>query len=311
MITRRRFTTATATAIAAPAILSRASMAAEPKSIKIGNILAGTTAAGYLLPKFLKEQAGIDAEVINFPNITQRMQAIASGDIQIGYGGINAAIGLAGRGVPLVVLSNATDGGWYLLGGPKIASLADLKGKKVAVQAASISHISLLWRLQKDGLAKDVELVFMNNPDMPVAMQRGDLEGAIIFEPHAAYVALNGWGKPLWAPYDTPMGKTNLGLIATPDFIQKFPETTKAVLKAHKSATAELVKDSSFAAEAIVKSLNMPLNVAQESLKNIFFSTESGPGFRKGIEAMGAMMLDAKMAEKLPDWDKFINTSLG
>lgn len=311
MITRRRFSAATAAALAAPVILSRASLGDEPKSIKIGNILAGTTAAGYLLPRYLKSEAGIDAEVINFPNITQRMQAIASGDIQIGYGGINAAIGLAGRGVPLVVLSNATDGGWYLLGGPKITSLADLKGKKVAVQAASISHISLLWRLQKDGLAKDVELVFMNNPDMPVAMQRGDLDGAIIFEPHAAYVAMNGWGKPLWAPYDTPMGKTNLGLIATPEFIQKFPQTTKAVLKAHKSATAELIKDSTFAAEAIVKSLNMPLSVAQESLKNIFFTTESGPGFRKGIEAMGAMMLDAKMAEKLPDWDKFINTSFG
>lgn len=311
MLTRRRFAAVTATALATPAILSRASLAAEPKSIKIGNILAGTTAAGYLLPRFLKEQSGIEAEVINFPNITQRMQAIASGDIQIGYGGINAAIGLAGRGVPLVVMSNATDGGWYLLGGPKVTSLPDLKGKKVAVQAASISHISLLWRLQKDGLAKDVELVFMNNPDMPVAMQRGDIDGAIIFEPHAAYVALNGWGKPLWAPYDTPMGRTNLGLIATPDFIKKYPETTKAVLKAHKSATAELIKDSTFAADAIVKSLNMPLNVAQESLKNIFFTTESGPGFRKGIEAMGAMMLDAKMAEKLPDWDKFINTTIG
>ena len=109
-------------------------------------------------------------------------------------------------------------------------------------------------------------------------------------------------------PADSGRGRTRR---RTPDFIQKFPETTKAVLKAHKSATAELIKDSTFAAEAIVKSLNMPLNVAQESLKNIFFTTESGPGFRKGIESLGAMMLDAKMAEKLPDWDKFINTSLG
>ena len=311
MITRRRFTAAAAMALGAPAVLSRASLAAEPKSIKIGNILAGTTAAGFLLPKFLKEQSGIEAEVINFPNITQRMQAIASGDMQIGYGGINAAIGLAGRGVPLVILSNATDGGWYLLAGPKVTSFADLKGKKVAAQAGSISHISLLWKIQKEGLEKDTEILFMNNPDMPIAMQRGDIEAAIVFEPHAAFITLNGWAKPLWAPYDTPMGKTNLGLIATPEFIQKNPETTKAIIKAHKSATAELQKDPGFAADAIVKSLNMPLNVAQESLKNTFFSTESGPGFRKGIEAMGTMMLEAKMAEKLPDWDKFINTTLG
>ena len=65
------------------------------------------------MPKYLKEQAGVDAEVVVFPNITQRMQAIASGDVQIGYGGINAAISLAGRGEPLLLLSNATDGGWW------------------------------------------------------------------------------------------------------------------------------------------------------------------------------------------------------
>jgi len=58
-----------------------------------------------------------------------------------------------------------------------------------------------------------------------------------------------------------------------------------------------------------VKSLNMPLNVAQESLKNTFFTTESGPEFRNGVEALGTMMVEAKMAEKVPDWNKFFNTS--
>jgi ABC-type nitrate/sulfonate/bicarbonate transport system substrate-binding protein len=309
MITRRQFNAGAAAALATSTIGSALAQGVERKSVKIGNVLGGPNVAGFILPKYLKEQAGVDAEVVVFPNITQRMQAIASGDVQIGYGGINAAISLAGRGEPLMLLSNATDGGWYLLGGPKVKTFDDLKGKKCAVQPASISHLCLQWRLQKQNMMKSVELVFLNNNDMPIAMQRGDVDAVMIFEPYAAFTKLNGWASPVWEPYDTPMAKTNLGVIASPDFVSKNPILTKAIVTAHKAATAFLQKDNTTAAEAIVKSLNLPLNVAKESLKNTFFSTDSGPAFRKGVEALGTMMVDAKMAEKLPAWDKFFNTS--
>ena len=278
MITRRSFVTRSAVVLAAPAMVTRAANAVEQKTVKIGNVLGGPNVAGFILPKYLKEQAGVTAEVIVFPNITQRMQAIASGDVQIGYGGINASIALAGRGEPLSLLSNATDGGWRLLGGPKVKTLADLKGKKCAVQPASISHLCLQWKLQKEGLAGAVDLLFMNNNDMPIAMQRGDVDALMIFEPYCAFTIVNGWGTPIWEPYDTPMGKTNLGVIASPSFVEKNPLLTKAIMNAHKAATADLQRDNSAAVDAIVKSLNMQPNVAQESLKNTFFTTESGSG---------------------------------
>lgn len=309
MITRRSFVTRSAVVLAAPAMVTRAANAVEQKTVKIGNVLGGPNVAGFILPKYLKAQADVSAEVIVFPNITQRMQAVASGDVQIGYGGINASIALAGRGEPLSLLSNATDGGWRLLGGPKVKALADLKGKKCAVQPASISHLCLQWKLQKEGLANAVELLFMNNNDMPIAMQRGDVDALMIFEPYCAFTIVNGWGTPIWEPYDTPMGKTNLGVIASPSFVEKNPLLTKAIVNAHKAATADLQRDNSAAVDAIVKSLNMQPNVAQESLKNTFFTTESGPEFRKSVEALGAMMVEAKMAEKVPDWNKFFNTS--
>ena len=296
--------------LAAPAVLSRPLRAAEPQAVKIGSILGGPNMAAFLLPRYLKEQSGIDAEVVVFPNIVQRMQAIASGDIQIGYGGINAAIGLAGRGTPLVLLSNATDGGWYLVGGPKVRTVADLKGRKVAVQVASISHICLQWKLKQEGILDDVDVLGMNNNDMPVAMQRGDVDALMAFEPHAAYTVMNGWAKPVWAPYDTPMGRLNLGVIATPDYVARNPVLARAIIRAHKAATEDLRRDDTAAADAIVKTLNMPRDVAVESLKNTFFTTESGPGFVANVKALGDMMLEARMAQKLPDWGTFIDTTL-
>ena len=304
MISRRRVLGTTAL-LATPAILR----AAEAASIKIGTILGAPNMASFVLPDYLKK-VGIAAEIVVFPNIVQRMQAVASGDIQIGYGGINAAIGLAGRGTPLVLLSKATDGGWYLIGGPKVNSVADLKGKKVAVQTASISHICLQWKLKHEGIFDDVDVLGMDNSAMPIAMQRGDVDAAMAFEPHASYIAMNGWGHPVWEPYDTPMGRLNLGVIATPDYVTKNPDLTRALIVAHKAATADLAHDSSLAAQTIVKTLNMPMDVAVQSLKNVFYASDSGPVFHQQVEALGSMMLDAKMAQHLPDWHQFIDTSL-
>ena len=304
MISRRRVL-ASASLLAAPTILT----AAAPASVKIGTILGAPNMASFLLPEYLKK-ANIDAEVVVFANIVQRMQAVASGDIQIGYGGINAAIGLAGRGTPLVLLSNATAGGWYLIGGPAVKSVADLKGKKIAVQAASISHLCLQWKLRHEGIFDSVDVLGMDNSAMPIAMQRGDVDAAMAFEPHAAYIVMNGWGHPVWEPYDTPMGRLNLGVIATPDYVTKNPEMTRAIITAHKAATTDLARDNSRAADAVVQTLNMKRDVAVQSLKNVFYTTESGPTFHAQVAALGGMMLEAKMAQKLPDWSHFIDTTL-
>ncbi|WP_171070234.1 ABC transporter substrate-binding protein [Methylobacterium terricola] len=304
MLTRRHLIAAGSAALAAPAILPSGARA-ETKSVKIATILAGTTIASFLLPERLKAM-GFDAETLVFPSITQRMQAVASGDAQIGYGGVSAAISLGGRGTALSILSNACDGGWALTARPEIAALADLAGRKVAAQAGTIQHLSLQWKLIKEGLAAKTEVVFMNPQDMPAALRGGDIDAMMAPEPYAAFPVVNGWGKPLWSGYDTPMGRCNLALMAAPAFVEANPATTKAVLDAHREITAQLQKDPSSAADAIVKTLNLPRPVALASLQNTFFTTETGPDFRRQVEALGQMMLEARMTAKLPDWNRLL-----
>lgn len=310
-ITRRRFLAAAGAAGAAlgfPAILRSRGEAAEPTHIKIASILTATLNAAFLMPKHLKP-LGIEAEVVLFPNITQRMQAIVSNDVQVGYGGLNAAIAVASKGFPLTVLANACDGGWMLVGKPEVATLQDLKGKKVASQPGNIAHLSILWKLQSLKLDKDVELLFMNNNDMPIAISRGDVQAFMGFEPYPTMARLNKWAHNVWEPYDTPMGRTNAGLIASMDFIKQHPDLTRKIVEAHVAATKELLANPKIAAETTVKQFNLPEEVARESLKNIFFTVDSGKGFQDGLKAMGQMMLEAKMVDKLPEWNTFINTS--
>lgn len=116
--------------------------------------------------------------------------AIASGSIDFGLVGTPpAAIGIAskmpykiyylhdiiGESEALVV---KTDSG--------IQTLSDLKGKKIATTFSSTSHYSLLGALKKEGidpLKENITLLDMQPPDIYAAWQRGDIDGAYIWQP--------------------------------------------------------------------------------------------------------------------------------
>jgi NitT/TauT family transport system substrate-binding protein len=205
------------------------------------------------------------------------------------------------------VLANGCDGGWMVLAQPSIKSFQDLKGKKVAVQNGSIGLVSLNWKLKQEGVFGQVDMAFMDNQDQPIPLMRGDVAAICVFEPYAALAELNGWGKRLWVPYDSPMGKTNLGFVASSAFVKKDPELTRKMVAAHVKATKEMASNPSIAIETTIKQFKMTKEVAELSTKNLFFSADSGPAFTSGLKALAKMMMDDKMLEKEPAWDEFLN----
>jgi NitT/TauT family transport system substrate-binding protein len=194
-----------------------------------------------------------------------------------------------------------------VLAQPSINSFKDLVGKKVAVQNGSIGLVSLNWKLKQEGVFGKVEMAFMDNQDQPIPLMRGDVAAICVFEPYAALAELNGWGKRLWVPYDSPMGKTNLGLVASQKFAKAEPELTRKMVRAHVKATAEMASSASIAVETTIKQFGMTREVAEFSIKNLFFSAESGAPFVAGLKALAKMMVEDKMLEKEPDWGSFLN----
>lgn len=304
---RRRHLLATAAAsFAAPAIVSRSSLGQNLRKVKMGTAFTTTTNAAFLMPDMLKAE-GIDLELVMFPSLVQRMQAVAAGDVAIGNGGLSATMQVAVKGFPMQVLANGCDGGWMVLAQPSIKSWKDLVGKKIAVQNGSIGLVSLNWKLKQEGVFGKVEMAFMDNQDQPVPLMRGDVGAICVFEPYAALAELNGWGKRLWVPYDSPMGKTNLGFVASEKFVKADPDLTKKMVQAHVKATQKMASDSSIAIETTIKQFKMTKEVAELSVKNLFYTAESGAPFVNGLKSLAKMMIDDKMLEKEPDWGTFLN----
>lgn len=304
---RRHILAAAGATLAAPAIVSRGALGQNLRKVKMGSAFTTTTNAAFLMPALLKPE-GIDLELVMFPSLVQRMQAVASGDVDIGNGGLSATMQVATKGFPMQVLANGCDGGWMMLARPGVTSFQQLRGKRIGVQNGSIGLVSLNWKLRHEGIADQVELLFLDNQDQPVPLARGDVDAICCFEPYATFAELSGFGHKLWVPYDTPMGKTNLGFVASAAFIAKEPDLVRTLVRAHVRATERMRTDPSIAVETTVKQFNMDRAIAEASTKNLFFSAESGEAFQGGLKSLAAMMLADKMLDQEPNWAEFINT---
>ncbi|WP_051027232.1 ABC transporter substrate-binding protein [Nocardia higoensis] len=93
-----------------------------------------------------------------------------------------------------------------------IASVADLKGKKVAVTKGSSANANLLRQLQKAGLGLgDVEPVYLAPADGYAALTRGDVQAWAVWDPYTA-IAENEVGAKTIATADQAANGYNFWL---------------------------------------------------------------------------------------------------
>lgn len=122
---------------------------------------------------------GLDVELYSFTKGPEINDAILSGDLDIGYAvGDQPFIAQAAREKDAVIISTASLQGINqgLAGAKDIKSVADLKGKKIAVLLGTMYHKQCLAILAANGLsADDVELVNIFGNESYVALEKGEV----------------------------------------------------------------------------------------------------------------------------------------
>ena len=96
-----------------------------------------------------------------------------------------------------------------------IATLKDLKGKRVAIWPGSTQEVFILERLRMEGMSvRDLTPVRVSFSEMHAALARGDVDAYVGAEPAPGVSISTGVGKIVEYPYSTPMGSLNM-IIAT------------------------------------------------------------------------------------------------
>ncbi|SDB14764.1 sulfonate transport system substrate-binding protein [Pseudobutyrivibrio sp. YE44] len=141
---------------------------------------------------FEEEGLTIDTQVFSYgPPI---IEALTAGDLDIGFMGDQPAFSAISNGVDIEIISKtrASDKlhGLLARNDSGIETLADLKGKKVSVPFGSNAQPLLYIYLDSVGLTEDdVEILNLGVADGVTSLLAGDIDAAIVWEPHFRAVA--------------------------------------------------------------------------------------------------------------------------
>ena len=125
------------------------------------------------------------------------IRAMASGDVKIGEVGSAGITAAASQGQDIKlfwILDDIADAEALVArNGSGIASVADLKGKKVATPFVSTAHYQLMAEIKSSGVdPKSVTVMNMRPPEIAAAWERGDIDAAFIWDPVLSKVKSNG-----------------------------------------------------------------------------------------------------------------------
>ena len=145
---------------------------------------------------------GLEVEWLEFAAGPQQLEALNAGALDVASTAESPPIFAQAAGNSLVYLATTYPSGKAvsLLVKPqaKIETLADLKGKRVAFQKASIGHYLLVRGLASVGLSlNDVTSVFLPPPDANAAFSEGQVDAWFVWEPFVTRAVQNGSGKVL------------------------------------------------------------------------------------------------------------------
>jgi NitT/TauT family transport system substrate-binding protein len=306
MIRRRDFLIgAGVAAIASPTIVR----AQQPTVIKMGALKLIHSIAPYFYDRFTP--AGYKVDVIPFESPADGKNAVVTKSVDFGMFGIAAATLGAAAGEPIVVIASACNRGMAVIArkDSAVASIKDLRGKRVAIWPGSTQEVFILERLRMEGMSiKDVTPVRVSFSEMHLALARGDVDAYVGAEPGPGVSLSSGIGQLVEYPYGTAMGSLNMIFGAHRDTLAERPELTKVVLGIHRKASDHAMKNPDEMAAMAVAKLGQKKEAIVASVPNVELTWRFGPTEIQQAKTYAEHMLELKQIKQLPDFAGFFDT---
>jgi len=167
----------------------------------------GWTALEIAAQKGWFKEAGVDVELLWF-EYGPSMEAFTAGkcDAVTVTNGDALVTGANGAKNVMILMTDYSNGNDMIVAKPGIASLKELKGKKIGIEIGLVEHLLLLNGLKKIGLTdKDVELVPTPTNQTPQVLASGQVDAIGAWQPNsgAALKAVPG-SKALYTSASEP-----------------------------------------------------------------------------------------------------------
>jgi len=224
--------------------------AREPdQALRIGtNVWIGSE------PLYLARELGhlnaSTVQLVEYPSASEVLRAFRNQAIDGMVISLDELFGLAADGLkPRVILVvDVSHGADVVVGRKDMKSLADMKGKSIAVESGALGAFVLARALAINNMQpSDVNVVHLESNEQPGAFEKGKVDGAVTFDPYRTQL-LKAGATTLFDSKQIP-GEI-VDLVAVRDSVlEKNPKSVEALLKGWFNALEYMKQDPKDAAK--------------------------------------------------------------
>ena len=266
----------------------------------------------YLLHSGILEKHGVKAEEFAVPSGNLTMQQMVARQVDMGtYAGPSFSIGHDKGGLVAIAMIEYVGKTARVMARKDlgITKVEQLKGLKVANQTgSSTGNIFVDQIAPKAGLKKgDFQEIRMNVNDMVAAMAAKTVDAMANVEPYNAIAEADGLAVTI-AEYD-PFDRLPVFMAATPEFVEKSPQTVVAYLKAWLDVAKDFKEQPKKVADTIYSFYTSKgYTMSQDTFTKALARVEVQPGWPADIKdymtKQTQILIDDKKVKAMPDWDK-------
>jgi sulfonate transport system substrate-binding protein len=264
---------------------------------------------GYLDEEFNKVGAKYTWNV--FANGPLVNEGVRGGSIDLGIMADLPAIIAKSVGLDIVVFANFGIGEKALAlivpTDSSIKEVGDIKGKKIAYGKGTYAQHLLALLLNNNELKfSDITEINLAAGDIPAALERGDIDGAVVWEQYISQLTVPGKARVVADGSGIKLGN-NISYIKR-DFAKEYPESLIAYIKAVQRG-ADYINNNN---EEASKLLSPTFKVSPQILQSVFSHFEYYAKFQPRdiveIEKVKDYVLKEKIIRKDVDIKEFITT---
>ena len=257
---------------------------------------------GLLEKEFAKD--GIGIVWVQSAGSNKALEFLNAGSIDFGSTAGSAALVARINGNPIKSIYVYSRPEWTALvttKDSKIATVADLKGKRVAVTRGTDPHIFLVRALLGAGLSeKDITPVLLQHADGKTALIRGDVDAWAGLDPMMAQAEIEDGAKLFYRKADA----NTWGILNVREqFLKDYPDIVRRVLATYEEARKYSLAHYDELKKTFMSVTKLPENVVDKQLKERTELTHSriGTPQRESILAAGLALQQAGVVDSKVD----------
>ncbi|UTL93474.1 aliphatic sulfonate ABC transporter substrate-binding protein [Pseudomonas fluorescens] len=252
--------------------LAGAVHAADPATLRIGYQKGSISLVLAKQHRLLEQRfANTRVQWIEFPAGPQMLEALNIGSLDIGSTGDIPPIFAQAAGADLLYIgAEPAKPKAEVILVPKnspITSVAELKGKRVALQKGSSAHNLLLRSLASVGLSmRDVQPVYLAPADARAAFERGSIDAWAIWDPY--YSAIDLEGKARLLADGEGLGLIGPFILGARGYVQANGDFIKRLLAQISEAEALTRTDEAGSVRVLAQFMGLPEEVVRRSFSH-------------------------------------------